>query len=107
MEVFLVSKLTIKSNLRDYDVFFESNSNFIKELAQKPNSVYIIDENVYSSHRDLFSVFDDNKIIILPISEERKNITTVCELYEKIMTFDPRKNMNLITAVKKCISEKI
>jgi len=97
MEDSLVSKLTIKSNLKDYNVYFESNPNFIKELAAKPNSVYVIDENVYNAHKDLFSVFEQNKIIILPISEERKNINTVCELYEKIMAFAPRKNMNLIS----------
>jgi len=94
---FLVSKLTVKSNIKNYDVFFENSANFIKELAQKPNSVYVIDENVYSAHKNLFSVFDENKIIVLPISEERKNINTVCELYEKIMAFAPRKNMNLIS----------
>lgn len=97
MEDFLVSKLTIKSNLRDYNAYFESNSDFIQELANKPNAIYVIDENVYNAHKSLFSVFEQNRIIILPISEERKNINTVCGLYEKIMAFAPRKNMNLIS----------
>lgn len=97
MEDFLVSKLTIKSNIKGYDAYFESSSDFIKELANKPNSVYVIDENVYNAHKNLFSVFEQNRIIILQISEDRKNINTVCELYEKIMAFAPRKNMNLIS----------
>lgn len=92
-----MSKLTIKSNIKSYDAYFESSSDFIKELANKPNSVYVIDENVYNAHKNLFSVFEQNRIIILPISEDRKNINTVCELYEQIMAFAPRKNMNLIS----------
>jgi len=97
MEVFLVSKITVKSNLKNYDVYFEDNSDFIEFLAKTPNSVYVIDENVYNAHRKLFLEFDPSRVIVLPISEERKNIDTVCELYEKIMKFAPRKNMNLIS----------
>lgn len=97
MEDFLVSKLTIKSNIKNYDAYFESNSDFINVLANKPNTVYVIDENVYNAHKNLFSVIERDRIIILPISEDRKNINTVCELYEKIMAFAPRKNMNLVS----------
>ena len=93
-----IDKITIKSNIKDYDAFFESSDKFIKELSELKNAVFVIDENVYKLHKnDCLRYISEEKTIVLEISEERKNIETVCELYEKIMKFAPRKNMNLIS----------
>jgi len=93
-----IDKLTIKSNIKNYDVYFEKDDSFIKDLAELENSVFVIDENVYSIHGGgCLKYIPQDKIIILPIHEEYKNMTTVCELYEKIMAFAPRKNLNLIS----------
>ena len=93
-----IDKITIKSNIKDYNAYFEDSDNFIKNLVELKNSVFVIDENVYKLHSDeCLSYIPEDNIIILKISEERKNIDTVCELYEKIMSYAPRKNMNLIS----------
>ena len=93
-----IDKLTVKSNIKNYDVFFENSSSFIEELSKKENSVYIIDENVWKHHKDgILSTIPEDKIIIMPIAEEYKNINSVCDLYEKIMQFAPRKNLNLVS----------
>ncbi len=93
-----LDKLTIKSNIKNYDVFFEQESSFLNTLAQKENSVFVVDENVYNLHKvGCLSTLPIERLIILPISEEMKNINSVCELYEKIMKFAPRKNLNLIS----------
>jgi len=93
-----LDKLTIKSNIKNYDVFFESNDEFIRKLSNKENSVYVVDENVYKAHvGGCLSSLPKDRLIILPIGEEMKNINSVCELYEKIMQFAPRKNLNLIS----------
>ncbi len=93
-----VETLTISSNIKDYNVYFEKDASFLDTLSQLENSVFIIDENVYRLHKDttLKSIQND-KLIILEIHENKKNIDTVCELYEKIMQFSPRKNLNLIS----------
>ncbi len=93
-----LDKLTIKSNIKNYDVFFESDALFLNTLSQKENSVFVVDENVYNAHKTgCLSTLPAEKLIILPIGEEMKNINSVCELYEKIMQFAPRKNLNLIS----------
>lgn len=93
-----LDKLTIKSNIKNYDVFFESDSSFLNVLSQKENSVFVVDENVYKAHATgCLSTLPKERLIILPIGEEMKNINSVCELYEKIMQFAPRKNLNLIS----------
>ncbi len=93
-----LDKLTVKSNIKNYDVFFENDASFLKSLSEKENSVYVVDENVYEAHKTgCLSTLPQERLIILPIGEEMKNIDSVCSLYEKIMRFAPRKNLNLIS----------
>src|SRR5574344_1361684 len=84
--------MRIKSNLKDYEAVFVNNSKFLEELSGLENSVFVIDENVYFAHKNgcLKSIPSDKFIIL-------ENIETVCELYEKIMKFAPRKNLNLVS----------
>jgi len=93
-----VETLTVKSNIRNYQVLFESNTGFISKLASLQNAVYIIDANVWQNYgKDILSQLPSDRIILQEAREEYKNIDTVCELYEKIMHFAPRKNMNLVS----------
>ena len=93
-----VEPITIKSNIKNYTAYFEENDEFLNKLANLENAVFVIDENVYKLHKDgCLSCIDKERLIVLEICEERKNIDTVCELYEKIMRFAPRKNLNLVS----------
>lgn len=93
-----MNSISIKSNLKDYTAYFESDDAFLKQLAELANSVYIVDENVYRLHKDdCLKYLPKDRLIELEISEDRKNMDTVCELYEKIMQFAPRKNLNLVS----------
>jgi len=93
-----LSELIIKSNMKNYTVFFQENSDFMANLASLENSVFVIDENVWNFHKNgCLKYLPAEKIIIQSVCEEIKNIDTVCELYEKIMQFTPRKNMNLVS----------
>lgn len=93
-----VDKITIKSNIKNYDVFFAKNSDFLTELSQLQNSVFIVDETVYNLYKgSLLSCIPQERVILMPVCEENKNLHTVCELYEKIMKFAPRKNLNLVS----------
>lgn len=93
-----IEKLTVKSTIKNYNVFFENNASFLKLLSQKDNSVFVADESVYNAHKTgCLSVLPVERLILLPIGEEMKNINSVCALYEKIMQFAPRKNLNLIS----------
>lgn len=93
-----VESISIKSNIKNYDVFFEKDDTFIQNLSKLENSVFIIDENVYNAHKEgSLKYIAKDSIIIQPICEELKTINTVCDLYEKIMQFAPRKNLNLVS----------
>ncbi len=93
-----IEKLVIKSNIRNYDVFFENDSNFLSNLATKENTIFIIDENVWNLHKNsVLSSISPDRLIIQHVCEEIKNLATVCELYDKIMAFSPRKNLTLVS----------
>lgn len=93
-----MNTISIKSNLKDYIAYFESNDTFLKNLSELKNSVYIVDKNVYNLHKNgCLKYIPKDRLIELEICEEKKNMDTVCELYEKIMQFTPRKNLNLIS----------
>lgn len=93
-----LEELTIKSNIRDYKIFFEKDDNFLKDLSKLQNIVFIIDKNVWEFHKNgILKCLPLDKTIVQSISEDIKNIDTVCSLYEKIMSFAPRKNMNLVS----------
>ena len=93
-----IEKIVIKSNIRNYDVFFENDSTFLSKLATKENTIFVIDENVWNLHKNnALSLIPKDKLIIQPICEERKNLTTICELYDKIMEYSPRKNLTLVS----------
>lgn len=93
-----IDKIYVKSGIKNYSVFFENSFNFITELSEKENSVFVIDENVWKAHNNkILKDISKDKLIILQIREEDKNIDTVCNLYKKIMQFAPRKNLNLIS----------
>ncbi|MBN1552754.1 3-dehydroquinate synthase [bacterium] len=93
-----MSDIIIRSNLKDYTAHFEKNGSYLSSLAELPNSVFVIDEKVWGLHRKgSLSVLPADRVITQQAVEEKKNIDTVCELYEKIMSYAPRKNMNLVS----------
>lgn len=92
-----LGSMLIKSNLKDYTAYFENNPDFIHRLNQLPNSIFVIDSNIWNIYKDsLLACISPDKVIILPISEERKTLDTVQELYNQIMEYSPKKNLCLI-----------
>lgn len=93
-----IEPITIKSNIKNYTAYFEENDEFLVRLSNLENAVFVVDENVYNLHKDgCLKHINKDRLIVLQICEERKNIDTVCELYEQIMQFAPRKNLNLVS----------
>jgi 3-dehydroquinate synthase len=94
-----MSVIKIKSHIRDYDVRFKKASGFLNEIDNgSVHNCYIIDENVWELyHGNTFSDRDTNRVIVLPISEERKNLHTVQELYDCLIERSAKRNMMLVS----------
>jgi 3-dehydroquinate synthase len=93
-----LDSLEIKSNLKNYRAYFSNENDFIAELKNIKNSVFIIDKNVFNLHQGgCLSTLNDIDKIILAIDEDRKNLDTVTELYDQIITRSPKKNLTIIS----------
>lgn len=44
--------MKIKSKFKEYNVNFEQDLNFLKELSQTPNAQFIVDKNVYELYKE-------------------------------------------------------
>lgn len=93
-----LENFTVKSRLGDYNVRFQEPAEYVARLLAEPNSVFVVDQNVWRLHkdgvlRDLVAV----KPIELPIGEELKSLESVQLLYDRIVEFAPKKNMRLVS----------
>jgi 3-dehydroquinate synthase len=90
--------LPIHSNIRDYEVTFDETPDFVNDLAAHPEAFYIVDENVWKIYaQTLFSNYQKDEIMILPIAEDRKNLETVQEIYNRLVERPEKRNLTLIT----------
>ena len=90
--------LSIKSNMRDYNVYFYNDSSFIDELAKNVNTVFVIDSNVWRLHaKTVLQKIDRSKIIIQEVHENLKNLDSVQKLYDNIMHYSPKKNLTIVS----------
>lgn len=91
--------LKIRSNIHRYSVNFGRISKFLPELENKSNGViYVIDSNVWKYHKEvLFSSVNKSSNIILSVSEQRKNLKTVQELYCNFIERAVRRNTTMVS----------
>lgn len=90
--------IKVHSAIRDYEVNFYDSFDFLGEFEAIPNRFYVIDSNVWELYRDsLFSRLDQQMLMVLPIEEERKNLATVMEVYDALMSRSAKRNMTLIS----------
>jgi len=90
--------INVKSNVRDYQVHFTEDTDFIRAFTKLNDCVFVIDSNVWKLHsagclKDLKTV----DIVVFPVSEERKNLMSVEELYDRFMERSAKKNMTMIS----------
>jgi 3-dehydroquinate synthase len=90
--------IEIKSRVRDYTVSFSDSADFINGLASKTDSIFVIDSNVWNRHANgCLKPLAQSDIMVFPVSEDRKNLESVEELYGRFMERAAKKNMTLIT----------
>lgn len=93
-----MSVITIHSNVRDYTVSFQETSSFIDGFARFPARLFVIDENVWRHYGNgCLSCIPDDERMVFPVSEERKGLESVMEVYDRLMDRAAKKNMALIS----------
>ena len=90
-------KLTINSNIRDYDVVFEETFNFIEDFKNIKNSVLIIDKNVYQLYKDKFINVKEEDLFLFNAIEDNKTFNYVKEIYDFLLSKSVKRNLTIIS----------
>lgn len=90
--------IDVKSALRDYQVHITESTDFIRDLENINDRLYVIDSMVWELYRgQIFQGLDPSKVMVLPIHEDRKNLHTVTEVYDELMSRAAKRSMTLIS----------
>jgi 3-dehydroquinate synthase len=88
----------IKSKIRDYKAIFGGVKDYLKKLESlSDKNIYIIDHNVWRIYRKVFSAIERNKIIVLPIAEDKKNLIAVTKLYDRFIELSAKRNATVVS----------
>lgn len=90
--------MKIHSNIRDYEVHFAETADFLRGFGTLAERCYVIDANVWQCHANgCLGELAGEPVIILSISEERKCLETVLDLYDQLTGRSAKRNLTLIS----------
>lgn len=88
----------IHSSIHDYEIHFENDFSFLKNLLTTEDAVFIIDENVLRLYKSYFSgITNSENIIILKSIEENKTLAASEIVFDKIISLKPTKKTKIIS----------
>ncbi len=89
--------LSVKSNIRDYSVYFSTNFSEIFSSLSLQKSFFIIDKNVFSLYRNQLSeVIDTGRFVAVEAVEQNKSLEYVKQLTRQLLSKNIRKNHTLV-----------
>jgi 3-dehydroquinate synthase len=93
-----VERFTVASRLRDYTATFEPDAGFLGELVARKNRLFVVDENVWAAHRDgVLSELPFDDVMLLPIAEETKTLSSVERVWDTLMLRSAKRNMTIVS----------
>lgn len=94
-----MSVIKVNSRIKDYTISFVQDQDFIVQLREKfPHCYYVVDENVWRLYADhYFKKLPQSDVLMQPISEYHKELTSVQELYDRLIGRSAKRNLTLIS----------
>ncbi len=91
--------MTIASRVRDYAVHFQDSGAFVADLvARFPQRLFVVDENVWKRWSGgLLAAIPEADRVVFPVSEERKTLAGVAEVWDRLMARSAKKNVTLVS----------
>ncbi len=88
----------IHSSIHDYEIHFESDFSFLKDLLETKEAVFIIDKNVFELYKTSFSaIAGQENVLILDAIEENKTLAASEVVFDKIISLRPTKKTKIIS----------
>lgn len=90
--------IKIHSNVRDYTVHFQGDGGFVAGFNRFAQRLFVIDEQVWRLHGSgCLAAIPETERMLFSVSEERKGLDSVMEIYDRLMERSAKKNMTLIS----------
>ncbi len=90
--------MKIKSKVKDFEVVFAKDFNFVNEFLQLEHYMVIVGSNVYAIYKkNIFNKFPKDKLIVLELGEENKTLQTVTKIHSKLLDKTAKKNLTIIS----------
>lgn len=90
--------MKVYSKIKDYELQFMDDMEFMAEIAEISPRILIVDENVYNAYQELFNrYFSKEELVMFTAVETNKNIHSVLNLCDKVMDFAAKKNMTIVS----------
>ena len=89
--------MNIKSKLKNYEVIFEGNLDFLLELAGNPFAQYVIDRKVYDLYQPYLGKIKEDRLILIDAIEDSKVIETALQICEKMTDIPAKRNATLVS----------
>lgn len=90
--------MRIHSKIKDYELQFKDDMEFMGEIAQITPRIVIVDENVYRAYKGMFDkYFTQEELVTFKAVETNKNIQSVLDLCDRVMDFAAKKNMTIVS----------
>jgi len=91
-------KLSIHSNIRDYEAVFEETDAFIDSLSKHSHACFVVDDSVWKIYSPtLLKQLPSEEVIVIPIHENKKNLDTVQYLYDRLVEYPAKRNLTMIS----------
>lgn len=88
----------VHSNLRDYDAVLDSTLHFKDELSALTNKVFVVDQNVWNLYgKSALNWLDPQETILFEVNEDKKNLTSVQEIVDRLLEKSAKRNLTLVT----------
>ena len=89
--------MKIQSRFKEYEVIFEDNKVFLRDLVSKPNSEIVVDKNVYELYKDCFEEIPSERLFVVEATEKNKVVDTALDICERITEIPAKRNATLIS----------
>lgn len=89
--------MEIKSRFKTYTVDFVDSFQNVMELAEKPETFFVIDRIVYNLYRKQLPDIPENRLFLLDALETNKTIATVLAICEQMTNMKSKRNTHLVS----------
>lgn len=89
--------MKIISKLKEYNVLFEKELNFLYEFFEIENAFFVVDKNVYNLYVAFFDKIPHDKLRVIESIEQNKNIDTALSICSSMTAMASKRNSVLVS----------